>query len=161
PAMLATGSQSGDVTAELVYVGRGEKDADYTNKDVKGKLVLASGSVGTVHNLAVGKYGAEAVITFNDPTGKPIDHPDQIAWNGIGRGFGGPTGGGGAQKTTFGFNISHRLGMELLEMVERGDKVTLRARAKATEYDTDMQVPTAIIRGNGESQQEIAMTGHL
>jgi aminopeptidase YwaD len=159
PAMLATGSQSGDVTAEVVYVGRGEKDADYTGKDVKGKLVLASGSVGTVHNLAVRKYGAEAVITYNDPTGKPIDHPDQIAWNGIGRGFGGQ--GGGTQKTTFGFNISHRLGMELLDMLERGEKVTLRARAKTAEYDTDMQVPTAIIRGNGESQQEIAMTGHL
>src|SRR5258708_24486455 len=159
PAMLATGSQSGDVTAEVVYVGRGEKDADYTGKDVKGKLVLASGAVGAVHNLAVRKYGAEAVITYTDPTGKPIDHPDQIAWNGLGRGFGAQ--GGGTQKTTFGFNVSHRLGMELLDMLERGEKITLRARARTTEYETDMQVPTAIIRGNGESQQEIAMTGHL
>lgn len=158
PAMLATGSRSGDVTAELVYVARGEKDGDYAAKDVKGKLVLASGSVGAVHNMAVRKYGAEAVITYNDPTGKPIDHPDQVAWNGLGRGFGAQAG---SQKTTFGFNISHRLGMELLDMLERGQKVTLRARAKTTEYDTDMQVPTAVIRGNGESQQEIAMTGHL
>jgi len=158
PAMLATGSQSGDVTADLVYVGRGEKDTDYTSLDVKGKLVLASGAIGTVHNLAVRKYGAEAVISYNDPTGKPIDHPDQVAWNAISRGFGQQAG---TQKTTFGFNISHRLGMELLDMLQRGQKVTLRARAKTTEYDTDMQVPTAIIRGNGESQQEIAMTGHL
>lgn len=158
PAMLATGSLSGDITAELIYVGRGEKETDYAGKDVKGKLVLASGSVGAVHNMAVRKFGAEAVISYNDPTGKPIDHPDQVAWNGLGRGFGAQSS---SQKTTFGFNISHRLGMELLDMLERGQKVTLRARAKTTEYDTDMQVPTAIIRGSGESQQEIAMTGHL
>ncbi len=158
PAMLATGSHSGDVTAELAYVGRGEKESDYEGKDVKGKLVLASGSIGAVHNLAVRKYGAAAVLSYNDATGKPIDRPDQIAWNGLSRGFG-PQGS--ARTTTFGFNISHRLGMELLDMLQRGEKVTLRARAKATEYDADMQVPTAIIRGNGESQQEIAMTGHL
>jgi hypothetical protein len=158
PAMLATGSKSGDVTAELVYVGRGEKESDYEGKDVKGKIVLASGSIGAVHSMAVRKFGAEAVISYNDPTGKPIDHPDQIAWNAIARGFGAQND---SQKTTFGFNISHRLGMELLDMVQRGDKFTLRAVAKTTEYDTDMQVPTAIIKGNGESQQEVAMTGHL
>ncbi|MCC7242278.1 MAG: hypothetical protein IT180_10160, partial [Acidobacteria bacterium] len=40
---LATGSRSGDVTAELVYVGRGDTADDYAGRDVKGKIVLASG----------------------------------------------------------------------------------------------------------------------
>src|SRR3954463_840375 len=43
PTTLATGSRSGDVTADLVYVGRGDSAEDYKNKDVKGKIVLVSG----------------------------------------------------------------------------------------------------------------------
>src|SRR5258708_21167550 len=58
PAMLATGSQSGDVTAELIYIGRRAKDSDYTGKDVKGKLVLASGSGGPRRKLARPRDGA-------------------------------------------------------------------------------------------------------
>ena len=160
-ATLATGSKSADVTGDLIYVGNGTKDSDYTSKDVSGKIVLASGSIGMVHNMAVRKYGAAGVASFNNPTGKPIDRPDEIAWNGIGgRGFGAnPTGE--APKTTFGFNLSHRIGMELLALLESGKKVTLHAKVKTTEYDAEMQVPAAVIRGNGESQQEIALTGHL
>lgn len=160
-ATLATGSQSADVIADLIYVGKGDKDADYAGKDVTGKIVLASGSIGMVHNLAVRKYGAAGVASFNNPTGKPIDRPDEIAWNGVGgRGFG-ASQSGTPPKTTFGFNLSHRIGMDLLEMLEAGKKVTVHAVVKTTEYDADMQVPTAIIRGNGSSQQEIAFTGHL
>jgi len=47
-ASMATGSKSADVTAELVYVGRGDKESDYTGKNVAGKLVIGSGSVGTM-----------------------------------------------------------------------------------------------------------------
>jgi aminopeptidase YwaD len=160
-ATLATGSKSADVTGDLVYVGRGEKETDYAGKDVTGKIVLASGSIGTVHNLAVRKFGAAGVASFNNPTGKPIDRPDEIAWNGVGGrgGFGPP--GGEAQKIAFGFNLSHRIGMELLALLESGKKVTVHAKVQTTEYDADMQVPTAIIRGDGSTNQEIALTGHL
>jgi hypothetical protein len=157
-ASLAPGSKSGDVTAELIYVGQGTRDENYTGKDVAGKLVLASGSPGAVHNLAVRKYNAAGVISFNNPTGRPIDRPDEIAWNNLGGGRG---GGGEAQKTTFAFNLSHRLGMELVDKIERGEKVTIHAKVKATEYDAEMQIPTAIIKGDGSSTQEIAYTGHL
>ena len=43
---------SADVEAEVVYVGQG-READYAGKDVKGKIVLGSGSVGTVFCGAV------------------------------------------------------------------------------------------------------------
>ena len=33
-ASLAPGSQSGDVTAELVYVGRGDRAIDYKDKNL-------------------------------------------------------------------------------------------------------------------------------
>ena len=158
-ASLATGSKSADVTAELVWVGSGEDKKDYVDKNVAGKLVLASGSVGPVHNLAVREFGAAGVVSFANTTGKPIEHPDEIAWQGIG-GRGGAAGGD-AQKTTFGIILSHRLGTELVEMAEKRLPLNVHAVVKATEYDAEMQVPTCVIRGNGESTQEIFMTGHL
>ena len=157
-AFLAPGSKTSDVTAEMIYVGRGEDKKDYADKAISGKIVLASGATGAVHNLAVREFGAAGVVSFNNSTGKPIDRPDQIAWNNLGRGFG-PSAAN--QKTTFGLNISHRLGMELVEMLEKGQKMTVQAKVQATEYDADMQVPTAVIRGDGSSQQEICVTGHL
>ena len=157
-AFLAPGSKTSDVTTEMIYVGRGEDKKDYADKAISGKIVLASGATGAVHNLAVREFGAAGVVSFNNSTGKPIDRPDQIAWNNLGRGFG-PNAA--TQKTTFGLNISHRLGMELVEMLEKGQKLTVQAKVQATEYDADMQVPTAVIKGDGSSQQEICVTGHL
>jgi len=159
PATLATGSHSGDVTAEIVYVGRGDTDADYAGKDVKGKIVFASGPVGQVHNMAVRKYGAEGVITYANQTGKAIDRPDQIAWSGVGGGGG---GGGQAQnqgRTTWGFILSHRMGMELLAYLESHRKVTGHAIVKASEYDSPMEVVVATIPG--QSDQEVVFVAHL
>jgi aminopeptidase YwaD len=158
-AMLATGSKSGGVTAELVYVGNGTRESDYAGKTVAGKIVLGSGAIGQVHTQAVRNHDAAGVLSFNDPTGKPIDRPDQIGWNGVGGGRGAPVADGG--RATWGFNLSHRIGMELVAMLERGQKVVLRAVVKTTEYDAEMQVPTAVIKGDGSSTQEIAITGHL
>lgn len=156
-AALAPVSRSADVTAEMIYVGRGDRESDYAGKDVAGKIVLASAAPNAVHNLAVRKYNAAGVVSFDNPFGRPIDRPDEIAWNNLARGG----AGGENARTTFAFNLSHRMGMELLDLVERGDKIMLHAKVKATEYDADMQVPTAVIRGTRESDQEIAFTGHL
>jgi aminopeptidase YwaD len=119
---------------------------------------LASGSVSPVHNLAVREFGAAGVVSFANTTGKPIDHPDEIAWSNLGRGFGPDAG---SQKTTFGIILSHRLGTELVETLEKHQTLKVHALVKTTEYDADMEVPTAIIKGDGSSTQELAMTGHL
>ena len=156
-ASLAPGSKSADVSSELVWVGRGVDKKDYADKNVSGKVVLASGPVGQVHNLAVREFGAAGVVTFANDTGKPIDHPDQIAWSNLGGG----RGGGPAQKTTFGLILSHRLGVELVDRLERRETLNIKAVVQATEYDAEMQVPTAIIKGTDENGQELAMTGHL
>ncbi|MBI5083711.1 MAG: M28 family peptidase [Acidobacteria bacterium] len=157
-ASLATGSKTSDVTTELVYVGRGEDKKDYVDRNVAGKIVLASGQVGPVHNLAVREFGAAGVVSFANATGKPIDRPDQIAWSGLSRGFG-PEGG--SQKTTFGIILSHRLGMELVELLQKRQTLQVQAKVRATEYEADMQVPTALIKGTSESSQEVVLTGHL
>ncbi len=116
-ASLAPGSKTADVTAELVWVGAGTDKKDYVDKNVSGKVVLASGAVGRVHNLAVREFGAAGVVSFANETGKPVEHPDEIAWSNLGGG-GGRGGGGG--KTTFGIILSQRL--EAAELVEKVQK---------------------------------------
>jgi Zn-dependent M28 family amino/carboxypeptidase len=107
----------------------------------------------------VREFGAAGVVTFNNATGKPIDRPDQFAWGGIGgRGFGPDAA---SAKTTFGIILSHRLGMELVELCEKGQAPKVQVKVRATEYEADMQVPTAVIRGSGASEQVIALSGHL
>jgi aminopeptidase YwaD len=162
-ATLATGSRSADVTADLVYVGRGDSADDYKDKDVKGKIVLCSGPVGAAHNLAVRQFGAEGVVSFFNATGKPIDRPDQIGWSGIGAGPGAPaaTSGAPAPKTTFGFILSLRMGLDLLSRVEKHQHVKVHAIVKATEYDTPMQVVVATIPGDGSTNEEFHFTAHL
>src|SRR5882762_9214639 len=57
-------SESADVTAELVDVGEGTKEINYTGKDVKGKIALVSAQPGAVQNLAVGKFGAVGIVSY-------------------------------------------------------------------------------------------------
>ena len=107
-AALATGSKTADATAELVYCGQGANKSDYAGKNINGKIVLISGTPGAAAALAVREFGAAGIVSFSNRTGKPIDRPDQIAWSSVGGAAG-----------TFAFSLSHRAGMELVEMLER------------------------------------------
>ena len=78
--VLGRYSTSGDVTSELIDVGTGMQDSDYEGKNVKGKLVLASGNAEFVHRLAVWKYGAAGLVMARAEGGRG----------------GGGAGGGGA-----------------------------------------------------------------
>ncbi len=143
------------MTAELVYVGRGETAEDYAGKDVKGKIVLVSGAVGAAHNLAVRQFGAEGVVSFFNGTGKPVDRPDQMGWSGLNQG---PDPNA---KTTWGFVLSLRMGLDLLGRLERHQKVMVHAVVKATEYDAPMNVVVATIPGDGSTNEEFHFTAHL
>lgn len=152
---LATGSRTADVTAELVYVGQGNTAADYAGKDVKGKIVLTSGAIGAAHNLAVRQFGAEGVVSFFNGTGKPVDRPDQMGWSGI------QASADPAVRTTWGFILSLRMGLDLLGRLEKHQKVMVHAKVKAAEYDAPMNVVVATIPGDGSTNEEFHFTAHL
>ena len=61
---IADNSRTSHVTGELVDVGAGVAEADYAGKDVKGKIVLASGTATTAHAEAVWKRGALGVVSW-------------------------------------------------------------------------------------------------
>ncbi|MCX6560000.1 MAG: M28 family peptidase [Candidatus Aminicenantes bacterium] len=153
PTSLAQGSMSADVEAELVYVGAG-READYAGKDVAGKIVLGSGSVGGVFGGAVSQRGAAGALGTGS-SGVSGNTPgytlDQIGWSSVSPR---PDKGG------FGFALSLRQFLELRGLVERGEKVVLRAHVRAKTYPSQMNVISAVIPGSDPAAGELLCVAH-
>ena len=157
PACLATGSRTSDVTSELVYVGPGDREKYYQGKEVKGKIVLATGSASAVHSIAVMRKGALGVVTSS--SSHPEFDPDQVGWNRIG-GFM-PAGAEQVKEPTFAFVISARMNDMLRRRLERGEKVVLHALCQTTTYPYHLDVVTARIPGKEFPEEELLFTAHL
>ncbi len=168
---LADMSRDADVTAELVDIGDGT-EAALKGLDVKGKIVLTSGSPQRAVDYAVAKLGAVGVVTYQTSENKsPMDYPDQIAWSRINAV---PPAG---TKGTFAFVLPPRKGDTLRRILHtndvqdffatgkpaRGGRVVLHAKV-----DTDMgEAPgktgfvEAVIHGTRPGVQQIVLTAHL
>jgi hypothetical protein len=151
PAVLASGSNNADVTAELVWVGDG-RQADIEKAGVEGKIAVTSGSISMVHSLAVAK-GALGVISYNSP--RPIEAPLAIPISGIG----GRRGGDSNAK--FGFFLSPRDGELLRNRLTMGEKITVHAVVEVQNLDYDMEVPSCIIKGTDPDAGEVIFSAHL
>lgn len=151
PTALAPGSRTADVEAEVVWVGQG-RDADYAGRDVKGKIVLGLGSLGTLFTVAT-EHGAAGALATGSPGVNghaPGATLDQIGWARVS-----PGAGGG-----FGFSLSLRQFLELRDLVDRGRKVVLRAHVKARTYPGRMNVVSAAIPGTDPSAGELILVAH-
>jgi aminopeptidase YwaD len=157
PPCLCSGSETSDVTAELVYVGPGSSMKYYEGKNVKDKIVLVAGSPFRAHSIAVYQLGAKGVVAYS--SSHPEHDPDQVGWNGIG-GFFGPSAPEG-KKPTFGFMVSTRMGEELRRMLEQGEKIVLHAQCETTYYPTRNEVVWALIKGSEKPEEELIFTAHL
>ena len=167
---LADGSHDANVTAELVFIGDGS-EAALRNLDVRGKIVLTSGSPGTALRTAVYGKGAVGIVTYVPSESKsPMDFPDQIGWTRIN-----PVPPSG-QRGSFSFNLSPRKGEALRQLLatsmdqdvfatgtkSRGGRAVVRARV-----DTDIRdsgrtgFVEAWIRGTRYPDQQIVVTAHL
>ncbi len=152
---VMTYSNAGDVTADLVWVGGGERDEDYTGKNVAGKIVLATGYGGTVHRLAVLKYGAKAVVCYLDDE-RAKEHPDMLQYTGM---WPKPDE---LNRVTFGFNITHSQGTKLRDLLLSGKRVVLKARVSGKGLEPFfMDVVVARIPGTNRSEQELVLSAHL
>jgi hypothetical protein len=150
PASLCSGSGTVDVTAELVYVGFGNREPMYKDKDVKGKIVLVNGSPGMAKALAVDKLGAVGLIGWG---GSHADYDvDEIGWSSIRT---------VENEKTFGFVVSKRQFEELRDLCERGTKVELRARVKAHMVPYKEEMVSALIPGRENPGEELVFTAHL
>jgi aminopeptidase YwaD len=152
---VMTYSNPGNVTAELVWVGDGTRDEDYSGKNVKGRIALATGYGGAVHRLAVLKYGAKAVVCFLDDD-RAKEHPDMLQYTGMWPRT------DELSRVTFGFNLTNRQGTKLRDMLLAGKKVVLHGEVKGIGLEPFfMDVVVAHIRGTEHPDEELVFSAHL
>jgi aminopeptidase YwaD len=151
--VLGRFSSNADVTADLVDVGAGLSASDYEGKDVKGKIVLATGEPGAVHAEAVWGRGAVGVLWYRTVDGLEfptlVSNPAILPWFG-------PHG----EPAAFSFGVSYAKGVELRDMLRRGEKIRLHAMVKATTGPGEYKQVNALIRGSDPSLQEVWVNAH-
>lgn len=154
PVALADYSQDADVTAELVDVGRGTSPADYGSKEIRGRLVLASGALPLVHRRAVEERGAAGFLSDfpNQRTAWSGDDRDLVRWGHLS-----PY----QTRNTFAFMVSPRQSQELRARLAAGEKVVLRAQVRARMVPATYDVVTATIPGTDRPGEEVVLTAHL
>ncbi|MGD2295965.1 MAG: DUF4910 domain-containing protein [Candidatus Aminicenantes bacterium] len=154
PLTLVKHSNAADVEAELVDVGTGVGEQSYKDKDVRGKIVLATAYTGDVMREAVLKRGALGVVTWYPPDVRP-GYPTMIRYTAIW-----PTWEE-RNKIGFGFNVSKNQGWQLKKQLEEGKNVVLRAEVQAEYYESQAEIVTASYPGSTEPDREVLIIGHL
>ena len=148
---IADHSRTTHVAADLVDVGAGASDADYEGRDVKGKVVLASGPVAAVHREAVWKRSALGVISSMTQRPEAFDAPDQVAWGRLPYDARGVDGVKDGTPSTFAVMISPRRGRWLQRQMQSAGgpfrvKVDIESEYPAT---PEQAMVEAWIRGSG------------
>jgi aminopeptidase YwaD len=156
PLALAWFSGSAEMTADLVDVDEGLEDSHYAGKDVRGRIVLASGPHRAVHEQAVYQRGAAGVVSswhlFGDR------YPDVLSSDGYGirpwvSDAGDPPG--------FVFSISSRQATKLRRYLQSRARVRLSARVATETYPSHYRVVSAVLRGVAQPEEEVLVVNHL
>ena len=153
PIRLADYSHSADVETELIDVGNGASEADYTGKNVRGKIVLADGVLARVQELAVAQHGAAGIVS---------DMPNQTtAWSGLDTTVVRWGHLDARQPSGFAFMISRQTAEALRSRLRNGEHVILNAHVKASVGPGHWTVVTATIPGTDSAAGEIVYSCHL
>jgi len=156
PVVLAEDSEFPGAVTELVDVGEGTKESDYTGENVKGKIVLVSAQPGAVQDLAVGKFGAAGIVSYaqNQKTAWWGEDENLIRWGHL-ETF--------SPNKTFAFMVSLKTARTMKERLAKGEKITLHAVVKAGQHPGNYEVVTATIPGSDPKlkEEEIAFSCHL
>src|SRR6266852_4723438 len=153
PIHLADYSHSADMETELVDVGNGASEGDYSGKDVRGKIVLADGVLARVQEFAIAQHGAVGIVS---------DMPNQTtAWSGLDTTVVRWGHLDARQPSGFAFMVSHQTAEALRSRSRGSEPVILNAHAKATVGPGHWTVVTATIPGTDSAAGEIVYSCHL
>jgi aminopeptidase YwaD len=156
PLVLAQDSESGNVTAELVDVGAGTNEHDYTGKDVRGKLVLVSSQPEAVQRLAIDRLGAAGIISYaqNQRTAWYGENDNLIRWGHL---------DSFSTTKTFAFMLSLKQARGFQARLARGEKIAMKAEIRAGQTVGTYDIATAVIAGSDPNlkDDEIVFSCHL
>ena len=154
PLTLAQDSLAGEVTTTLVDIGAGTEDADYQDRDIRGKLVLTSSQPESVVERAVGELGAAGIISYapNQRSAWWKEDDRLVRWGHL---------DSFPETESFGFMISLGEARKLQERMADGEEITLYGRVDASHERGMYRFATAAIRGTDKAREEIHFTCHL
>lgn len=142
----------GGVKLKLVDAGAGTNDAAYEGKDVKGALVLVSGSLGPAFNAAVRTRGAAGVIsTAIAPYTRPAETPDVLQWDSI------PYA---EALHAFGFKATPRVAARLRAELAKGD-VSLHVDIETIFHRRPNRTLVMEISGRTHPDQRVVLAAHV
>jgi len=156
PIVLAEDSESADVTADLVDVGGGDKEADYAGKDVRGKMILVSSQADGAQQVGVGQFGAAGIVSYaqNQKTAWSGENDNLIRWGHL---------DSFSPHRTFAFMVSLKTARAMQARLRAGEAIRLHATVKAGQHPAAYEVVTALIPGGDPrlKSEEIAFSCHL
>ncbi|MEJ2203280.1 MAG: M28 family peptidase [Gemmatimonadota bacterium] len=146
---LAALNANGDFVGELVDVGNGRPE-DFEAVDVTGRFVLSSGSVRSVYGAAVerGAVGVLALSTIGPA--RAVDYPNQIVSTSV-----------NARPGTVAWAITPEVHADLSALLQRGETVAIRSINESVEVPSKAEYVHAEIPGDGSTDQEVAIAGHV
>jgi len=142
-----SGSAPQGMKAELVDVGKGMRDLDYS-MDVTGKFVLACGSLRVVYEKAVVERGAAGIILYREDISNPHAYPYLGFW---------PTAEE-VEKIPPMFSIPLEKALKLKELL-RKDRVVVYARVETEFYTGDIEVLE--VRIPGSRDKDVLLIAHI
>src|SRR6202795_4567173 len=153
PIHLADYSHSAGVETELVDVGNGASEADYSGKDVRGKIVLADGVLARVQELAIAQHGAAGIVSdmSNQTTAWSGLDTTVVRWGHL----------DARQPSGFAFMISRQTAEALRSRLRNGEPLILNAHVKAAVGPGHWTVVTATIPGTDSAAGEVVYSCHL
>ena len=153
PIRLADYSRSADVEATLVDVGSGASEADYSGKDVHGKIVLADGVLARVQELAIMAHGAAGIVSHmpNQTTAWAGLDSTLVRWGHL----------DARQPSGFAFMISRQAAESLRIRLRAGEHIVLSAHVKAIVGPGHWTVVSGTIPGSDPAAGEIVYSCHL
>ena len=139
----------------LVTVGSGTEAHDYEGREVVGCVVLASGDVHRVHELAVLQRRAAGILTDTRrlvlPVRGPGDERDAINYTSF--------WWAGDEPRGWGFVIAPGTADRLRERLQRGDTLELEVEIDSRAFDTTMPLLSGVLPGR--DPREVVVISHL
>jgi hypothetical protein len=151
-ALIAGGSQTADVSGELVYLPPSADLIDILGKgDYRGKIALMWSHARGDLALALDKAGIQAVVSFSSRD-RYFD-PNQVVYSSGTYSTG--------ENLKIGFTVSWRQWSELMEDVERGKKITVRCMTRIEKKQDKFETVYSWIPGTEPDKKGVIFTAHL
>jgi hypothetical protein len=150
-AMYSASTPAAGITAELVYAGKGSAK-ELEGLDVKGKIVMAESSIGSVYNHAV-KNGALGALAYSMPSyNQPAKYTNSIQFQGIGY--------TDSINQKWGILLSYAAKEKLKAALAKGP-VSVKVMVKTRIYASEELTLVANVRGRTRADERFVFSAHV